>query len=218
MKITEILTEAQMSPEIKKIMGDKGYKYISRGQDQDVYLSPDGTILKIFGWDRDKGSSGFTRAQGSFIAFANYCKKNPNNQFLPDFSDWATFEFDGKTYLQIKTERLFPLSGDWEYLGNELGIFVDSYIERYGATEGLKVYIDKFEGSQIRSRDQASLIIMMLGKDGLTLFAKTVDDLSKIAKQKGYGLDLHSGNFMFGSDSHLVINDPFFTGSFRGLT
>jgi hypothetical protein len=47
------------------------------------------------------------------------------------------------------------------------------------------------------------------------LFAQTVKQLSDIGRKKGYGIDLHSGNFMLGSDGEIVINDPFFTGTMR---
>ena len=49
-----------------------------------------------------------------------------------------------------------------------------------------------------------------LGEDGFKLLWKTMKDLSKIADHKGYNLDLHSKNFMLGSDGHIVISDPFF--------
>lgn len=219
MKIHELLTEAQMSPDIKKIMTQKGYKYIAHGQDQDAYFAPDGSILKIFGWDREKGRSGFTKAQDSFITFANYCRKNANNQFLPDFSDWTPFEYKGQTYLQIKCERLFPLSGKWDSFGDELEIFVDDYISRDGARAGVQRYLKDIEatgGYTAASPHEGAILVTLLGEDGLTKFAKTIEDLEKIADTHHYRLDLHGGNFMFGSDGHVVINDPFFTGSWRG--
>jgi hypothetical protein len=37
--------------------------------------------------------------------------------------------------------------------------------------------------------------------------------LKKVARKIGLGnLDLHSGNFMLGSDGEIVISDPFFAG------
>lgn len=212
------LDEAQMSPDIKKIMTQKGYKYIAHGQDQDAYFAPDGSILKIFGWDREKGRSGFTKAQDSFIAFANYCRKNSSNPFLPDFSDWTPFEYKGQTYLQIKCERLFPLKGKWEDFGDELETFVDDYVTRYGVERGLSNYLTDIEqdgGYQSANSSQGNVLVTLLGEDGLRLFAQTISDLDKLANQNRFRLDLHSGNFMFSSDSHVVINDPFFTGSWR---
>lgn len=218
MRAEEFLVEAQMSPDIKKIMTKKGYKYIAHGQDQDAYFAPDGTILKIFGWDRDRGRSGLTKAQDSFVAFANYCKANESNQFLPDFSDWTTFEHKGQTYLQIKCERLFPLSGKWEEFGDELETFVDGYVSNYGAKKGVENYINRVVKADHPANDphEGSILITLLGEEGLAQFAKTIEDLSKLASKNRFRLDLHGGNFMFGSDGHIVINDPFFTGSWRG--
>jgi predicted unusual protein kinase regulating ubiquinone biosynthesis (AarF/ABC1/UbiB family) len=51
-----------------------------------------------------------------------------------------------------------------------------------------------------------------LGKDGLEKIWKTMVDLYKIANRSGFHLDLHPGNFMLGSDGHIVISDPFFAG------
>jgi hypothetical protein len=92
MRAEEFLIEAQMDPGIKKVLKQKGYQYLDRGQDQDVYLAPDGTILKIFGYE--KGSNGLSSGQRSFVDFANYCMKHPNNPFLPQFGGWEQFDFN----------------------------------------------------------------------------------------------------------------------------
>jgi predicted unusual protein kinase regulating ubiquinone biosynthesis (AarF/ABC1/UbiB family) len=49
-----------------------------------------------------------------------------------------------------------------------------------------------------------------LGEDGLATLWKTIESLFQIAKRSGYDLDLHPGNFMLGSDGHIVISDPFY--------
>ena len=76
MRINEVITEslvdeAQMDDDIKKVMQKQGYKFLGHGQDQDAYLAPDGTILKIFGYETD--SRGMSEGQRSFIDFANFC-------------------------------------------------------------------------------------------------------------------------------------------------
>lgn len=212
MRAEEFLSEARVHPNMKAVMAEKGYRFIGHGQDQDAYFAPDGTILKIFGWDERKGKSGFTRAQDSFITFAEYCHANPNNQFLPDFSAWAPFEFDGRTYLQIKCERLFPLEGEYEGLGDELERLTDDFIIPYGASRGLGMYIvnnDKYHN------DESSKLIMLLGTDGIGTLVQTLEQVIKLGDKHGYRIDLHGGNFMLGSDGHIVINDPYWTGSYR---
>lgn len=212
MRADEFISEARVHPNMQAVMAEKGYKFIGHGQDQDAYFAPDGTILKIFGWDERKGKSGFTRAQDSFITFAEYCRKNPSNQFLPDFSAWTPFEFDGRTYLQIKCERLFPLEGKYDSLGDELEMLVDYYIEPYGWERGLPMYISK---SGTNDYEDSHKLIMLLGTDGLVKLAKTLDEVVKLGNKNGYRIDLHGGNFMLGSDGHIVINDPYWTGSYR---
>jgi hypothetical protein len=53
-------------------------------------------------------------------------------------------------------------------------------------------------------------LIISLGEDGLALLWSTLQDLLKIAKKWDFTLDLHPGNFMLGSDGHVVISDPFY--------
>jgi len=220
MKIKELLSEAFVNPKIRKVLKSKGYKFLDRGQDQDVYLAPDGTILKIFGYEYyTPKRKQFTTSQQSFIDFANYCKKNSNNEFLPKFGGWTTFTFEGKQYLQIKCERLFPITGKYEGIADSLEIFVQDWLKRYGI-KGVEKYIKKniekpSLGPDSPYTENDELLMVTFGKEGIIKFAEAVVDLNNIAKQKGYVLDLHGGNFMFSSEGEIVINDPFFTGSFR---
>ena len=62
---------------------------------------------------------------------------------------------------------------------------------------------------------RAQLMMLLGGEKQAMQLLKTIKQLSVIAKRKGYGFDLHSGNFMLGSDGHIVISDPFFTGTWR---
>ena len=216
MKVTDIIVEdvaideAEMHSGIMQVMKSQGYKFLGHGQDQDAYLAPDGTILKIFGYNARVGRNGFTEAQNGFVTFATYCQQNPSNPFLPDFGGWEKFNFKGKQYLQIKCERLFDLKGEWEDVGDELENLT-GYIENRGVKTGLNAFLDhRFDN------EDANKLILLMGKEGLELFVKTLADIIKIGNAKGFGIDLHGGNFMLGSDGTLVINDPYFTGSFRG--
>lgn len=216
MKIFEFveLDEAKMHREIKEILKNKGYKYLGRGQDQDVYITPDGSILKIFGYE--PRVSGFSRGQRSFIDFANFCKNHPDNPFLPQFEGWETFKFKDQLYLQIKCERLFEFKG-FEEIATSLESLVE-HIMRFGAKNGADRFIrfrtDKFSSEEAVER-LGKLIMTLGGKRELYGFAKTVDDLYKLSLRKGYTFDLHHKNFMLTSEGQIVINDPFFTGTFR---
>jgi len=216
MKILEILTEAQINPGIQKILTQKGYKFLGKGQDQDVYLAPDGTILKIFGYEG--GSKGFSKSQQSFVDFANFCMNNPDNPFLPQFGGWETFEFKGQQYLQIKCERLFDFqksnAGDIAIQLENLA----SEVQLNGAYMGYKafmLYRYEIHGSDEQHIAIGSLIALLGGEDEVLFLCKTIEQLSDLARQKGYTFDLHRYNFMLGSDGEIVINDPFFTGAWR---
>lgn len=213
MKVNEILSEALMHPGIKKELLSKGYKFVGKGQDQDVYIEPGtGLVLKIFG--TESGSKGrYTRGQQSFIDFYDYCRKHPENPHLPQIFDFAQFEYpkgSGKYYLQIRMERLFPFNKSQD-LADALENLA-SYIQ-YNGGKGLQKYLT-VDYQYIE--DTREYLIMHLGKEGLKQMAKAMMDLNKIAKSKNYTFDLHEGNFLVGSDGELVISDPFFTGTWRG--
>lgn len=202
-----------MDSDIKKVLTQKGYKFLGHGQDQDAYLAPDGTILKIFGFE--EGATGLSKGQQSFIDFANFCMDNPDNPFLPQFGGWDQFDFKGQRYLQIKSERLFPADkGKISYVGNRLEDLVDDIVDE-GPQKGVEYFLQWGTDDDELYKETGAVVTLLGGKENLKLFAKTVAQLSQIARKKGYRLDLHSGNFMLGSDGEIVINDPFFTGSWR---
>ena len=206
-----------MNPGIKKVLTQKGYKFLGHGQDQDAYLAPDGTILKIFGFER--GSQGLSLGQRSFVDFANFCQENSNNPFLPQFGGWEPFDFQGQRYIQIKCERLFDLGKSKLHgVAEQLENLVDD-IDCWGAVKGLHNFLnnnvdDEYADTGYRN-ETGKLVMLIGGESQLKLFAQTVEQLAKLARKRRYRLDLHSGNFMLGSDGEIVINDPFFTGSFR---
>jgi hypothetical protein len=219
MRSKEIIREATIDPDIKDILFGKGYKLLGDGADQQAWLAPDGTVLKIFGYGtfsygtthRGKLSKG----QQSFIDYANYCQQNPNNPFLLQILGYKKFRFKNKTYLQIRTERLFPFDGidDVAYILSDL---VD-YIKDFGLLKGykhfMKFYVDhrnlEVEWEKETSTNLGILVSLVGGEKELKLLAKTISDLNKIAKSKGYILDLHDGNFLLGGDGEIVVNDPF---------
>lgn len=199
---------------IRKALTAKGYKFLGKGQDQDAYLAPDGTILKIFGTDSDSSDVKYSEGQQSFIDFANYCMKHKNNPFLPSFGGWERFEFKGKMYLQIRCERLFDLDdGKSKYLEMPLETIADAI--RRPPKEIVNFLLRQIEGGWAYGPDFAQFIMYIGGEDQLLNLIAALQDLYKIARQKDYGFDMHSGNFMLGSDGHIVINDPFFTGTWR---
>jgi len=201
------IDEAQISKNIQPILVKKGYAFLGKGQDQDAYLAPDGTVLKIFGY----GPGGkLSQGQQSFKDFADYCMAKPNNPFLPQFGGWEPFDFEGKRYLQINCERMFDLSKSGLILvGSRLGQLA-SLIQSNGADRGVNKFLRR-HGDQ----ETGKLMSLVGGRQQFLLLANTIEQLDKLADRKGYRLDLHGGNFMLGSDGEIVINDPFFTGNWR---
>ena len=225
MKIKEIIAEATLNelkvdPGITAALLKKGYREVGHGMDQLVFLEPGSKmILKIFGTNKVATPGNLSYPQKSFIAFADYCAANPDNQFLPYFSGWETFEFAGQTYLQIRTERLFP----GEYIRNVMHLLeqiVDIIKNRPGLEPGEVLWrIDRDGLDYVSGNDEEQdpsglepLMLMMGGEAEFNQFVNTCSDLVRIAKKQGFYVDLHADNFMLGSDGHIVINDPFFSG------
>jgi hypothetical protein len=189
-----------------------GYTILGGGVDQVAFLEPKtGLILKIFVSNDSTGPSRYSFAQQTVIAFINYCHKNPHNEFLPDFSAWERFEWEGRYYLQIRMERLFKIT-NYE-LGHALASMA-SNVKNSGSFEYWvedELYIrDRDEEADIFDGDE--LLVGNIGMEGLKELWDTISQLYKIAKTGGFKLDLHDGNFMLGSDGHIVISDPFFSG------
>jgi hypothetical protein len=174
MRANEILTELVVATGITDILKQKGYKRLGAGQDQLVFLEPGSKmVLKIFGTNESSsaGSDNLSFPQQTFVAFAKYCAANPNNEFLPYFSGWETFDFNGKRYLQIRCERMFA--------GSKYHVF--------GVLEDIADSMDD-------------------GGDPEEYLANLIDD------GNWWGETVGSVITMLGSDGHIVISDPFFSG------
>lgn len=210
MRANEFITESsRFDSDIAVILKKKGYQLLGVGMDQQAYLEPDtGLVIKIFG-THGRHAGGMSKAQRSFQDFAAYCKANANNPFLPNIIDWGSFVFKRQLYFQIRMERLFEASDEnWIDELEVMAVEIEDGVS-------FKTYINKrlrlsprFSSFGIANFNQA---ILHLGRDGMVLLWKTMYDLNQIAKRKDYMFDLHAANFMFGSDGHIVINDPFFT-------
>ena len=214
MRLLEIISEAQIDPDLEKTIQKKGYRLIGSGQDQDVYIAPDGSILKIFGYGEREDDADFSEGQQSFIDFAEFCMKRPNNPFLPKFSDLKQFKFKGNLYLQIKCERLFDFNGI-EDIAAALEMFIHD-ISTSGAEKALEEFLTyHYDYEKDGGADAGKLITLLGGEKNIKVFAKTVEQLQNLAHGYGYKMDLHSANIMLSSDGDIVINDPFSVGDFR---
>lgn len=227
MKIAQIISEVRiissLPDEMNAILKSSGYTYINSGVEHSVWRGPDGFVYKImpprylssevakqlhFGF-ADPTDVYLTRPQRCFIDFVEYCQKNKSNKFLPYFDDWSVHvrktssSADNKpkyyAYIQARTEALFPLKGAYSDWGRIYSSFAYWPLHTRQSVE---------HGDYTVS--QLAAVSHLGSRSDIKKFMATIEELTAIAKKKNYTLDLHEGNFMFGSDGHVVINDPFY--------
>ena len=211
MRAIEFIAEANIDIGIDSALRQKGYKRLGKGVDQNVYLEPGtGMVMKIFRSNASStGGDHLTPGQKTFKAFADYCLANPDNEFLPNFSGWETFKFNNMLYLQIRTERMFPIDPDRGYFLEELATAARLSTQAWQKDQFIDTAIND---DTIYDETTRAEMLSMLGSDGFNQLWDTINDLNQIAIDGRFKMDLHGGNFMLGSDGHIVISDPFFIG------
>jgi len=216
MRVTDIITEAEIDDDLVNLYANRGFHYIDTGYDQAAFIHPGtGWIIKIFGTPEQTSSpTKLSKGQQSLLDFAKYCQAHPDNPFLPAFKNPKLFRFKGKPYLKITMERLFQLWDDDNPtdIGVILAIIADEV--RYNRTgydygrllNELLAFADT-KGPKIKEAYYE--LLSYLGEEGFHKLAQTIKDLHNIARARGYILDLHFKNFMYSSDGDIVISDPF---------
>lgn len=230
MRITDIITErSKFHPGIRAHFEQQGYKFLGKGVDQMVFLEPNtGYVLKVFGMQGNTVSP----SQKMFLDWAQYCSKNSNNPFLPEYSEIKSFVFEGMHYLMTRSERLFPIPKlTLNHALTGLAVLIQ-YRPEEADKLTLDTYIDKefAEKPKVEPRGQgwsplesprldqniqnsAAQLAMSLTKPEFNLLVETIKDVTALGKKLGYEIDMRSkGNFMLGSDGHIVINDPWHVG------
>ena len=205
MKIQDIIVEDQqvldefstMARGIRKALEKKGYEALGAGVDQEAYLEPDGkTVLKIF------GTQGNTKKlsvdQKMFAKWAEFCQRNSDNPFLPKFSGWATFNYKGELYLQIRTEFLSD-SGQLGRSISKLGDALDA-----GSADYYTI------ATNPRTAENYKIVSNAVGEKNVPLLLNTLLELIyKTHQKKTYNWDLHGGNIMLRHNGQPVLNDPY---------
>ena len=188
-------------PGIRKHLLALKYKPAGQGGDQSTWLAPDGSILKIFGTQR--GQQGITGDHKMFIAWYKYANAHKTNPFMPKFFGWETFKVDHEdldknvvphTYIQYKMERLSPITD--QNTQNILDL-MDIQVEKGWPYARFIALVDRTLGPKIT--DTMEPLIK-------TLYP-LVEELNRIAKKNGWGLDAHADNYMM-RGNQLVIVDP----------
>lgn len=202
---------------ISQALAKKGYKYLGGGIDKQAYLEPNGQVYIVFGYR--KGFEDFSPDQRMFIDWINYCNRHQDNQHLPRFSAFETFQFQGKNYIQARMETLQELP---KTVGTLVGQ-IDQVTKQIGqgnfksAYEKIKSYAEFASAEDYYAPDynpqyfeDIQEVIDLLGgprqADGLL---KTVYEVSRFARKHNFTVDLHSGNYMQRPDGTIVVNDPF---------
>jgi len=199
---------------IRKELHNKGYRYLGGGIDKQAYLEPGtGQVLVVFGYSKwAKGGSDFSVDQRMFVDWAKYCKKNQANPHLPRFSDWASFDYQGKRYLQIRMEPLQELPDRLKMLVADLEE-VAKYSKSNPKTAYKKIATfanhNLLDAGEIDDLDHKEVVKRLGGEQAANALLKTVYDVKKFGKQHGFNIDLHGGNYMQRADGTIVVNDPF---------
>ena len=228
MRAKEFVVESEMSDDLAPYLKSKGYQELGDpGADAQAFLEPGtGMVLKIFGTRTGSGSfpHTLTRDQELFRMYADYCHAHPNNPFLPQFSGWERFKFQGEYYLMIRMERLFEYHNSYwgDMLKDMVGYakfrndkatkkdFLDKIINR----DQNNVDNDDYDDSENDYENAGVELLTHLGMKKFNILWDTIYELATIARNGGFRLDLHENNFMLGSDGEIVISDPFWSGSF----
>ena len=198
---------------VRKVLMDKGYKYLGSGIDKQAYLEPStGQVLLIFGYR--KNVDDFSPDQRMFIDWINYCNKNKNNTHLPKFSGFESFQFQGKNYIQARMEPLQELP---QTIRNVIYLLDEAakYAGRGNFDRAWEKISDWAEQESFDNDDEPEwfdtekVIGLLGGLEQAKGLLKTVYLVKKFAKMHQFSLDLHSGNFMMRIDGTIVVNDPF---------
>ena len=196
---------------IGTVLKQKGYRKLGSGVDQTAYLEPGtGWILKIFGTKSDAHFTGgkprFSNDHKMFFAWAKFCM-GTDNPFLPRFGGYDSFEWKGKTYLQIRQE---PLTKMPVRAGKLLWDITD-WIEGTRGNSSWSEFRRRFNGRWRDSPDNNYFVqlLAVMGGDEVAakLFYKTLTSLYKIGAKKGWNWDLHQDNFMMRGKTPVIV-DP----------
>jgi hypothetical protein len=202
---------SQTDPGIRKALEEKGYKFLDNGVDQSAYIEPGtGWILKIFGTQQNskfEGTPTFSKDHKMFFKWAKFCMKNSDNPFLPRFGGYESFEWKGKTYLQIRQEQLKSVNNNVGELLEALADIVSSYGNNFTWDRFCMKFDDDLKDEEYQySKRLVKLIDGDLQKS--KLFYETLKSLYDISeKQRNYIWDMHKGNFMMRGKTPVIV-DP----------
>ncbi len=195
-----------------------GYKQLGSGADSTVWSKDEGSVIKII---MPEEGEAITAAANTFYKFYEFCQKNKGVPNLPKFIDiggkhHATFEINGKEYLQIAMERLYPIPNNsvQEALVWALSDFVLSHTpwNKVVSTINNTEYFKNYETANVQQIEQAVKQTLSNKQENekyhyLYELMRLVYATGRINK---VGWDLHTENVMMRKNGELVIIDPWF--------
>jgi len=198
---------------IRKVLKDKGYKYLGSGIDKQAWLEPGtGKVIIIFGY-RKGNTEDFSPDQRMFIDWINYCNTHKNNRHLPRFSGFESFQFQGKNYIQARMEALTELPPNTRAVVHHIDSFADKIAAGVNGPSRFAVgdFDEVFDQLLQRSGYQnvETVIKNLGGRQRAEELLRTIHIVREFGKDHGYTVDLHSGNYMQRADGTIVVNDPF---------
>lgn len=184
-------------PQLKDKLTSLGWRILGTGAEAMVAAHPSKPyVLKLF------------PTSSAYVHFVNYCRKNPNNPYLPRFSR-HTRRIPGTEFSYVRMEQLshFPKTGMvdlnpqlWCTLYRMFAIRKDNI--HWNAGPHIPRMDDLPQRHGYASLDQCA-------DAAPSLWHTTINDLLNVMAQHGLdSFDLHSDNVM-SRGSQLVITDPF---------
>jgi hypothetical protein len=207
---------------IRKVLKDKGYKYLGSGIDKQAWLEPStGKVLIVFGY-RKGHEKDFSPDQRMFIEWINYCNTHKNNRHLPRFSGFESFQFQGKNYIQARMEALTELPPNTRAVVHHIDSFADKIAagvtgpSRFAVGDFDEVFDQLLQRSGYRNVE--TVIKNLGGRQRAEELLRTIHIVREFGKDHGYTVDLHARNYMQRADGTIVVNDPFvlWLGSSKG--
>lgn len=197
-------------------MKEKGYTLLGTGADKAAFIDGNHNVIVLVG---PVNGTGEAKRRGKlFLDWAKYCQSKKNNPYLPDIMGFTKFDVpaSGTQFIQVKMEKLFPAK---ENLGPEVEQMLNriEYLAQKAKnnTQKFQELLNEFirNGYSWGNMDVSKGVgKVLLHISDFNLFAKTLFDVIKMGKSKGYYIDLHDANYMLSSDGELVIVDPWYTG------
>lgn len=190
---------------IRKVLKDKGYKYLGGGIDKHVFLEPGtGYAFIVFGY-RPEHKKGFSPDQQMFADWVRYCKKNSNNPHLPRFSGMESFNFQGQTYIQCRMEHLKEAP---KRIGPVLHYIAD-YADTLGGQLNYEDVITDMLDAEGIDYSVEQVVEYLGGPESAAMLIDTVNTVMQFGMNHEFNIDLHAGNYMQRPDGTIVVNDPF---------